>query len=512
MNHNGCLSRPQWSCCIAIIIVAIATLVMLPANPVDASEPLDWSEPEQIGADLSSSWFPEIFADGAGTTRVVWDAGLVRPEGSLSTNRSGVMLSQFTNAGWSEPAEILLGQAGYVTRPIIVADSTYAHLLFRTSRMYYSRALLTSDLSNAHSWSTPYPLSSDESYWGQIIALADGTVVSVYSQMASVQVGDHTERRMALFARRSVDHGQTWGYAKRLSDSPERTARSSLVLAPDGETLLLTWDEGYDALTGGGDPHAVSFLASRDGGATWGSPHTFEGEYDQSVLASNGTTSILVYRSATSDELLYRRSDDLGESWSPQASIPGVIARPYTGKHHFDKLSIAVDGDGRFLLAYVGQHPDMPGQLAVMIASFLAGDWSTPQVVASPEGLPEYPRICVGLGNQVSLVYFVRDGEESEDRRYTLWAVSATSTARAGTPESYQAVTVETPAVAPVFVATPVPRPTVPAAPAPVSPGSVRTESPQTIVIQPVLLIIVSIVTSVVTIAGMERLWSEMRS
>ncbi|HEX5164080.1 MAG TPA: exo-alpha-sialidase [Thermomicrobiales bacterium] len=487
-------------------------LALLPANRVAASEPMNWSEPEQIGTNLSTSWFPEIFADAAGTIRVVWDAGLERSEGSLATGRSGVMLSQSVDSGWSEPSEILLGQAGYVTRPIIVTDSSYAYLLFRTSRMYVSRAPLTSDLQNAHSWSTPYPLSSDESYWGQIVALPDGTVVTVFSQMASVQVAGNTERRMALFMRRSVDHGQTWGYEERLSDTSERTARSSLVLAPDGRTLLLAWDEGYDALTGGGDPHAISLLASRDGGATWGSPNTILGEYDQSVLATNGTTSILVYRSTTTDELMFRRSEDLGETWSEQAPIPGVTARPYTSTHHFDKLSLAVDGDGRILLSYIGQPSDNPDQLSVMVATFFAAEWTTPQMVATPEGLPEYPRICVGLGNQVRLVYFVRDSEASDEQRRTLWAVSATSSAQPATPVPYQAVSVETPVVTSVFAATPVPRPTVPSAPSPVSPGTVRTDSPQTIVIQPVLLLIASILASVVAVAGVGRLWTEIRN
>jgi hypothetical protein len=317
---------------------------------------------------------------------------------------------------------------------------------------------------------------------------------------------------MALFARRSVDRGQTWGFAERLSDSADRTARSSLIVAPDGKTLLLAWDQGYDVLTGGGDPRGLSFLASRDGGATWRPPHTFDGEYDQSVLATNGTTSILVYRSATSDELFYRRSEDLGETWSSQVTIPGATARPYNSKHHFDKLSLAVDGDGQILLSYVGQHPDIPEQLSVMVTTYFAGDWSTPQIVASPDGLPEYPRISVGLGNQVHLVYFVRDGNESAEQRYTLWGASATSTARAVTARPYQVVSVVTPDVTPAFVATPVPRPTVPAAPSPVPHGIVRTESPQTIVVQPVLLLIVCIMTSVAAVAGAERLWSVMRN
>jgi hypothetical protein len=100
------------------------------------------------------------------------------------------------------------------------------------------------------------------------------------------------------------------------------------------------------------------------------------------------------------------------------------------GRHHFDRISFAVDGDGRSLLAYVGRDAQAPNGMSVFVTTFAAGQWTTPQRIASPDGYPEFPRLAVAIGQRVYLTYFVRD-KEFEAGHYTVWVVSGESDARA---------------------------------------------------------------------------------
>jgi hypothetical protein len=270
----------------------------------------------------------------------------------------------------------------------------------------------------------------------------------------------------------------TWSPPVRVSSGAGRVARVSLAWSPDSQTIVAAWDEGYDNLIGVGDPDGVATAVSHDAGETWSPEQIFPGSVEQSVVATNGATSLLVYRSTTRDVLLYRVSDDHGLTWSAETPIPSVVARPYTDKHNFDKLSLAVDGDGRFLLAYIGTDDNAPHGLSVMVASYADDTWAAPRIVAAPDGFPEYPRIVIALGNQLTLVYFVRDNE-FDVGHYTLWAVSATTQARAIAP------TAVTPAT-PVVVVTPTPAPVqlaqyppTPAAPTPLPAGTTAGVRPE---------------------------------
>ena len=86
---------------------------------------------------------------------------------------------------------------------------------------------------------------------------------------------------------------------------------------------------------------------SEDGGLTWSPEQFMPGDLEQSVAAIDAALAVLVCRSTRTDTLLYRLSHDGGRSWTDAAAIPRASARPYTGKHNFDKLSLAFDGDER---------------------------------------------------------------------------------------------------------------------------------------------------------------------
>jgi hypothetical protein len=435
-----------------LLLLAWASLGLL-ARPVPAAAaaPPRWGEPVAIGETIPSSWFPDIQADPAGTFRLVWTVNLAEGDGNLTHALTGaVMITELGAGGWKTPRDVRVMDAGIASRPLIASDGTYAHMLFRTGtlgtvRLFYTRAPLSRDLGNAHSWSEPQPLSDDGAYYAQLAILPDGTLIALFNALVApaqlaggvpaaggADAGPPPGQRTVVVARRSGDRGETWDFPLRISASEVPIGRTALAVAPDGKTLVAAWDEGYDNLTGQGEPLGIGTAVSPDGGLSWQARQALRsplGAVEQASVAVGADGPLVVYRATGEDRLLYRLGRDGGREWSDERPIPDAVARRYSGKHNFDKLGLARDGDGRLLLAYVGQDRGAPKGLAVMVTTFAGGTWTPPERVAAPDGYPEYPRLAVALGNQIQLVYFVRD-KEFEIGHYVLYAVAGQSDAR----------------------------------------------------------------------------------
>jgi hypothetical protein len=441
-----------------LALLAAAALVLGTPNPTPAaaSLPPRWDTPVVIDPELPFSWFPDLFADPTGRFHLVYSGNLSSdPEagnGSHATTGT-IMYTSLGQQGWVQPADIEVMDAGIASRPLIVTDGQYAHIVFRTgvfgtTWLYYARAPLGSDLRNAHSWSAPVRLSEDNAYYAQIRTLADGTIVVIYNQITvstspatpvagnATPVADTPNFRVEVMSRRSTDKGSTWSFPVHVSTTSERAARTSLAVGPDGHTLSAAWDEGYDNMTGQGDPVGAGTAVSTDGGATWQGQQEVRsprGPFEQAAVEFGASGPLLVYRSIDQPQLLYRQSADDGRDWGEERVVPQAVARQYGSKHNFDKISLAADGDGRLLLAYVGQDDHAPRGIGVFVTTFAGDSWSAPVEIAAPDGFPEYPRVAVALGNRVQVVYFLRDNAY-DNGHYTMWSVAGQSDARAIAP------------------------------------------------------------------------------
>jgi hypothetical protein len=515
-------------------MLALALAATAPAS-ASASAPPTWGTPVAIYPQLPSSWFPDLFADPTGKIHLVYSGNLAEGDGNLTHALTGtVMYTQLGADGWPQPGDIAIMDAGIASRPLIASDGRYAYIIFRTGvfgtvRLCFARAPLSEDLRNAHSWSDPVPLSDDGAYYGQVQVLADGTIVVIYNQItgstspATPAAGNATavvaapNFRVEVMSRRSTDGGATWTIPAHVSASSERAARTSLAVGPDGHSLIAAWDEGYDNLTGQGDPVGGGTAVSTDGGATWHSQQEIRsprGPFEQTAVAFGSSGPLLIYRSINQPQLLYRQSTDGGRHWGEERVVPEAVARPYAGKHNFDKISLAADGDGRLLLAYVGQDPQATNGLGVFVMTFAGDAWSAPAEIAAPVGYPEYPRVAVALGNRLQVVYFVRDSEYTVGH-YTLWAVAGQSDARAIAPANPPPVAAAAPVIQPTLPPVQIqPYPTV-VAPAPLTAEQRRwLASPQAEVNGPAfatfrvvlpMLALILLVTAAVRLLGGRR-------
>jgi hypothetical protein len=488
-----------------------------------AAEQVAWNDTAQLGAELPSSWFPEIVADQTGTVWAVWETTYEANETSITdANGGAIMLARLDEDGWSEPANIHVKDIYNAGRPILFSDGMYMHLLVRTvppgepilelARIFHLRAPLSANLLDARAWSQPQPLSDAAAYWGQITATPDGTLVATYNQIIEAFIDGAPEGRTALFSRRSTDHGTTWEPPVRVSHGEQRAVRNSLLAFADG-TLVVAWDEGYDNLTGLGTPVGGATAVSTDGGLTWEGHTTFRRHTEQSTLATDGERVLLLYRSTVDNGLYYRESLDQGHTWSDELVVPDAALEPYSGPHNFHRLGVATDSAGAITVAYIGAWTAAETGIAVLTVTFADGEWSAPVLAARASGYPEYPRVAVALGNQLRLVYFVRQERFADSEPYTIWAVSGSTAAPALTPQPL----LDAPAPAPVVVEPAVEPiqleafPTTPPAPEPFPASAHGALSPQATLDQPIIWVIAATIGALLTILAMHVAWRTLQ-
>jgi hypothetical protein len=501
------------------LLCGLAALAVAPGAL--AAEPVAWDGSEQLGAELPSSWFPEVTADQAGTVWAVWETTRDPDEQNVNdANGGAIMLARRDAQGWSAPANIYVKDIYNAGRPLLMSDGMYLHLLFRTvpegtpvqrlARMFHMRAPLSGDPLDARSWSKPQPLSDTAAYWGQLVMTPDGTLVTTYNQMTDMLVDGEPDTRMALYSRRSTDHGRTWSRPVKISQSTLRAGRNSLLALPDG-TLLAAWDEGYDNLAGLGEPLGSATAISTDGGLTWQGHTIFRRHTEQVTLATDGMRVLMLYRSTIDDGLYYRESLDQGRSWSDELTVPDVTLEAYPGQHNFNRLGVATDSAGTITVAYIGAWDGNDSGLAVFTSSFAEAEWDGPVLAAAvEEGFPEYPRLAVALGNQLELVFFVRAERFVESGHNTIWAAGGTSNAPALDPEPLLPAPTTPPPADSQPAGEPAPLavwPSLPPAPEPLPAGLDTSDGPQAALDRPIVWVIAATAGVLLTILAMHTLW-----
>jgi len=172
-----------------------------------------------------------------------------------------------------------------------------------------------------------------------------------------------------------------------------------------------------------------------------------------------------------------------------------------------DDYSMVTDSAGVIHFAAVGRTPETKASLSLLHLTWDGVTWSTPNVVVTLTGdAPEWQRLAIGSGNQVHLVWFVRDAAhlwDSDRGLYRVWYAQAISSApqMKATPLPEYSPTPTSPALV-VSFETPTPMPTSTPNPVlqqiPPPSGSIYNETDEVILIAlsliPALLILTGLV------------------
>jgi hypothetical protein len=162
---------------------------------------------------------------------------------------------------------------------------------------------------------------------------------------------------------------------------------------------------------------------SRDDGLTWSTPLSLSTVPTLSpslALAGDGS-AIVVSRPVNQDAVWFQVSSDQGATWSEPRAIPGLLRR-YFSPDEMDGMQLKTDSAGVVHLALVARPDAAATQNAVYHLTWDGKAWSAPEEVFRTSGTAEWPRLAIGNGNLMHLVWFERDTVwRTDGAAYKIW-------------------------------------------------------------------------------------------
>jgi hypothetical protein len=194
------------------------------------------------------------------------------------------------------------------------------------------------------------------------------------------------------------------------------SARPQIEIDRKG-SIHVAWDEGWDRLTGKGEPQYGVYMCLLSDGIDWTEPlqvHYPNSRNAQLSVGADGEGGVmLVWRNTESDHphLFYKWSSDSGNTWSSPEEIPLVYSRSWH-ETPFDIYEMAADDERNIHLLFCGHLEQSAVRLQPPLLLHLTWDgekWSKPSIIYEGELYPEFPQAVIHKGNELHITWFTRE-------------------------------------------------------------------------------------------------------
>lgn len=459
-------------CTLPIGCLILAGLTAMIRVPREFLQTGSWTTAQIISTSPISetvySWFPDIAVDEFNSVHVVWCSDHLLPNSQILEQ---VGYTRLTSSGWSQTNDIVPPSFDIIRNAITTDLNGHLLLLYggtthdRTQALYFTEANVD-QAGSAQAWS-PYTLiNRGVSYMSDIAVDSHGVIHVIYDDTIYYP-GETTKVVYSdIYYRKSTDGGKTWSSPVNLSSSPETGSARAYLFIDEHDTIHVTWDEGWDRLTGveAGSSNSV-YIYSSDGGETWSNPKIIDypgNELAQlTVGSSNKGGVILIWRSKLEQKVYFTWSNDGGKTWSGTSVIHGVFTRPWANIP-YDMYDTAMDSNGNIHLILVGQPAEnnpIPGVYHVV---WDGKQWSKPDLIFYRDNFyPEYPKIIISNGNQIHTTWFTREGSLYTLSNREVWYSSSLANAPYVAIQPRQTSTMPLPTVTKTPRSTATPQPTI---------------------------------------------------
>lgn len=419
-----------WTLCLSVVVLS------RDAQPVQAGDENGWSAPFPVsGSDpRSGGWFPSIAVDPSGRVHVVWNGRAPQRPAAISVDDSRrasdaagwLIYASLSEQRWTPPNEIAaIGDEGDALRSSMTTDQYgKLHLLYRglnlrdpvvggaeNEPIRYA-SVSVQDGARPNAWSAGAAVSHRKpAYYSDIVTDSQGGLHALMTEPGDDKV-------YAVYFRRSDDGGRTWSAPVAIeSELAVSRWRLQLKLGQNDE-LHAVWEVVDPEDPSSRVPVGFVYARSTDRGATWTRatfaptkvgalvPKLFDGtrwRVQPAVGVDGRGQVVLVWREYDTNIVYFQRSTD-GRDWTSPSQVGGIVrgvARP------FDRYDMATDSAGRLHLVLVA-FTDTSTTMALLHSEWLGYTWANPDTIAraSIAPFPEWPRVAIGEGNRLHVVWF----------------------------------------------------------------------------------------------------------
>jgi hypothetical protein len=458
--------------CLKVMQILAAVLFMLAgfmtAMSTSYAQTGNWSQPVLLSDPRGpSGWFPDIFADAAGRIHVVWSSTVGMGNNNSTPGHDVVMYTTSQDGQvWSKPLDITAiaqERGSEATRPTVLVDGQgIFHLDYRYTDVFYVQAPAESVASQVPRLSPRRVSTAGIAYFSRLALDRHGRLHLILTQMVSDPTNTACPACYHVFHRRSDDNGLTWSSPTDISVLGTGSAKPQVVI-DSKDNIYVVWEAGAGGSYGHVvDPVKVMYTASYDRGETWATPVEFvapNGAAKDISIGLDGEDKLVVAWLGLPEHLVYYQfSRDQARSWSPPQPIPGIWGASLSYESVHDDFAMATDGAGKVHLVLVGRTTADQKTTSLLHLIWDGAAWSEPEAITTLTGdVPEWPRISIGLGNRINVVWFVRDKEhiwDTDHGRYSIWYAQGIAQAPALAPVTWPT---PTPKVAVAETSTPTP-------------------------------------------------------
>ncbi len=446
-----------------MVLACIAVVVMAAGSNTTSAQTSGWTQPKQLSVPNVRSWFPDVLADATGRIHVVWSSGIrdrsVWDTVMYATSPDGQVWTPPTDISATDPFGTALAQrAPAATRPVLVMDRNgNIHTSFRDDQSLYYASTPVQSFGSPAALQPVKVAGTNVPYFAEMTVDSKGTIHYLFTENIP---SDNCGICYQLFYRNSKDLGKTWSAILSISN-PDIGAAKPKIVVDKQDNIHVVWEAGEGGSLGNvQDPTRIVYAASYDGGQTWTAPLTLPANQvgQQAKFISIGVDGrnnlVTAWLSQPRGEVFYQISTDQGRQWSAPQQILGVFSPEGILYSRLSTYSMATDNAGSIHLAMVGRTDVNRANTSVIHLTWNGTAWSQPDVIVTDDKNSfEWPRITIGLGNQVHIVWFMRDEAhlfDTDNGLYSIWYSRGIAVAPAIAPQIYS-----TPTALPLPTATP---------------------------------------------------------
>lgn len=407
----------------AFAIIASFIIVWTFASPVkhavgeELAQTTTWEAPQRVPSpEETSSLYPDVAVEASGLIHVFWTELYSEQSQDAVVQTYQVMTASLSGNQWSTFNDLTSLDATNPRASVVGDARSMVHMLFNAApgmSLYYQTAASEQAFS-ARGWNGQVPMNDfNRTAWSDL-AIQGERLVMAYSDLNTAD--SECAECADIYVRMSEDGGVLWDAPVAINPTEGNSTLPQVEMDSAGN-VYVTWLEGIGRSQGTGQQNGYFMFFDQEENR-WNSPVIIERPAPQIASLSVGANGqgdvVLVWRTRDPEYsgIFFAVSPDYGINWSIPQTIVGLESS--ASQNVDDQYDMETDGQGMIHLVLAAQLADSTGfvdstDLPGLYHLEWNGDWASPILLYKGARIPEHPRMAIANGNELHVVWSIRD-------------------------------------------------------------------------------------------------------